>query len=66
VSSATRHDNPGWTPDIARMLIAEMRKTSEIQRELVLILRDVRDELELARTDRRKRDQRREPRKVAP
>lgn len=51
--------NPGWTPDIARMLLGELRKATETNRELVLVLREVRDELVMLREDRRKRGDRR-------
>ena len=42
--------NPGWTPDIARALVGELRKLYDVQRETVLVMRDLRDELERLRT----------------
>lgn len=50
-------DNPGWTPDIARMLVEELHKNHHVQVQLLDVLRDLRDELALLR-ERRERERR--------
>lgn len=55
--------NPGWTPDIAKAMTAAVNRVYAIEREIVEVLRDIRDELAMLRDDRRKRgDRRAEPR----